>query len=67
MNFTLLDYSAFGFWILISILSSYILVKKFKLFKGNKNAQIALSTGLILGHLIYLIWKYIFLFFIGAI
>jgi len=67
MNFTLIDYSAFGLWILISIVSSYILVKKLKLFKGTKNAQIALSTGLILGHLIYLIWKYIFLFFIGAI
>ena len=41
-------------------------VKKFKLFKGTKNAQIALSIGLILGHLVYLIWKYIFLIFIGA-
>ena len=67
MNFTIIDYLAFGLWILISIVSAYILVKKFKLFKGSRNAQIALSTGLILGHLIYLIWKYIFLFFIGAI
>ena len=66
MNFTLIDYSAFGLWILISIVSSYILVKKFKLFEGSKNSQIALSIGLILGHLIYLIWKYIFLILIGA-
>ena len=66
MNFTLIDYSAFGLWILISIVSSYILVKKFKLFQGTKNGQIALSIGLILGHLIYLIWKYIFLILIGA-
>ena len=66
MNFTIIDYSAFGLWILISIVSAYILVKKFKLFEGSKNAQIALSIGLILGHLVYLIWKYIFLILIGA-
>ena len=66
MNFTIIDYSAFGLWILISIVSAYILVQKFKLFKGSKNAQIALSIGLILGHLVYLIWKYIFLILIGA-
>ena len=66
MNFTFIDYSAFGLWILISIVSAFILVKKFKLFKGSKNAQIALSIGLILGHLVYLIWKYIFLILIGA-
>ena len=66
MNFTIIDYSAFGLWILISIVSAYILVKKFKLFKGSINAQIALTIGLILGHLIYLIWKYIFLILIGA-
>ncbi len=66
MNFTLIDYAAFGLWVLISILISYILIDKLKFFKGSKNAQIALSIGLILGHLIYLIWKYIFLIFIGA-
>tara|TARA_B100000035_G_C20756656_1_gene446461 strand:- start:252 stop:455 length:204 start_codon:yes stop_codon:yes gene_type:complete len=66
MNFTIIDYSAFGLWILISIVSAYILVKKLKLFKGSRNAQIALSIGLILGHLVYLIWKYIFLILIGA-
>ena len=65
MNFTLIDYSAFGIWVLISIVSSYLLVRKFKLFNGNRNAQLALTIGLILGHLIYLIWKYIFLILIG--
>ncbi len=65
MNFTFIDYSAFGLWVLISILSSYLLVRKFKLFNGSRNAQLALTIGLILGHLIYLIWKYIFLILIG--
>tara|TARA_X000001036_G_C20161353_1_gene595541 strand:- start:253 stop:456 length:204 start_codon:yes stop_codon:yes gene_type:complete len=66
MNFTLIDYSAFGLWVLISIVSSYFLVRKFKLFNGSKNAQLALTIGLILGHLVYLIWKYVFLILIGA-
>ena len=66
MNFTLIDYSAFGLWVLISIVSSYLLVRKFKLFNGSRNAQLALTIGLILGHLVYLIWKYIFLILIGV-
>ena len=66
MNFTLIDYSAFGIWVLISIVSSYLLVRKFKLFNGSRNAQLALTIGLILGHLVYLIWKYVFLILIGA-
>ena len=66
MNFTLIDYTAFGLWIIISIVLSYILVSKFNLFGGNKKAQLALSTGLILGHLIYLVWKNIFLILVGA-
>ena len=66
MNFTLIDYTAFGIWILISIISSYILIRKFKLFNGSKNSQLALTIGLILGHLFYLIWKYIFLILIGV-
>ena len=66
MNFTLIDYTAFGLWILISIVLSYILVSKFNLFGGNKKAQLVLSTGLILGHLIYLVWKNIFLILVGA-
>ena len=66
MNFTLNDYTAFGIWILISIISSYILIRKFKLFNGSRNAQLSLAIGLILGHLVYLIWKYVFLILIGA-
>ena len=66
MNFTLIDYIAFGIWILISIIFSYILIRKFKLFNGSRNAQLALSIGLILGHLVYLIWKYVFLTLIRA-
>ncbi len=65
MKFTLIDYSAFGIWILISFVSSYILIRKFKLFNGSRNAQLGLTIGLILGHLVYLIWKYIFLILIG--
>ena len=61
MNFTLIDYTAFALWIVISIAISYILVRKFKLFGGNKNVQNALTGGLILGHLLYLLWKYLFL------
>ena len=65
MNFTLIDYTAFGLWILISVLISYILVDKLKFFKGDKNVKKVLTCGLILGHLLYLIWKYIFLQLIG--
>ena len=65
MNFTLIDYSAFGLWILISVLTSYILVDKLKFFKGDKNVKKVLAWGLILGHLLYLIWKDIFLKLIG--
>ena len=61
MNFTLIDYTAFALWIVISIVISYILVRKFKLFGGNKNVQKVLTWGLILGHLLYLLWKNIFL------
>ena len=65
MNFTLIDYTAFGLWILISILISYILVDKLKFFKVDKNVKKVLTWGLILGHLLYLIWKYIFLKLVG--
>ena len=65
MNFTLIDYTAFGLWILISVLTSYILVDKLKFFKGDKNVKKVLAWGLILGHLLYLIWKDIFLKLIG--
>ena len=65
MNFTLIDYTAFGLWILISVLISYILVDKLKFFKGDKNVKKVLTWWLILGHLLYLIWKYVFLQLIG--
>jgi len=61
MNFTIIDYTAFALWIVISFIISYILVRKFKLFGGNKNVQKVLTWGLILGHLLYLVWKYFFL------
>ena len=61
MNFSIIDYTAFALWIVISFIISYILVRKFKLFGGNKNVQKALTWGLILGHLLYLVWKYFFL------
>ena len=47
MNFTLIDYTAFGLWILISVLISYILVDKLKFFKGDKNVKKVLTWGLI--------------------
>ena len=61
MNFTLNDYTAYALWIDISIVISYILVRRYKLFGGNKNVQRALAWGLVLGHLLYLLWKYLFL------
>ena len=61
MNFTIIDYIAFALWVVISFIISYILVRRLQLFGGNKNVQKALTWGLILGHLIYLVWKYIFL------
>ena len=66
MNFTLIDYTAFGLWILISIFISYIVVDKLKFFKGDKNVKKVMALGLILGHLLYLIWKYMFLKIIGS-
>jgi membrane protein DedA with SNARE-associated domain len=65
MNFTLIDYTAFGLWVLISIFISYVLINRLKFFKGDKNIQKVLTWGLILGHLLYLIWKYIFLKILG--
>ena len=53
MKFTPIDYSAFGIWVFISIVSSYILIRKLKFFKGSRNAQLALTCGLILGHVVY--------------
>jgi hypothetical protein len=66
MNFTLIDYTAFGLWILISIFISYIIIDKLKFFKGDKIVKKVMAWGLILGHLLYLIWKSIFLKIIGS-
>ena len=66
MDFTPVDYSAFVIWVFISIVSSYILIIKLNFFNGSRNAQLALTCGLILGHVVYLVWKYIFLILIGA-
>jgi len=61
MNFTVIDYTAFAIWIIISFIISYLFVSRFKLFQGEKKAQIALTIGLILGHILYIIWKGFFL------
>ncbi len=45
--FTLVDYAAFGLWILISILLSYLLVRKLNLFEGGSKNQRILAIGLI--------------------
>ena len=66
MNFTLIDYTAFGLWILLSIFISYIVIDKLKFFKGDKTVKKVMAWGLILGHLLYLIWKSIFLKIIGS-
>jgi hypothetical protein len=54
-EFTLVDYSAFALWILLSIGISYLLIRKLKI----------LSIGLITGHLLYMIWKKFWLFIIN--
>jgi len=37
--FTLIDYAAFGLWILISIALSYVLVQKLNFFGGKNLSQ----------------------------
>ena len=64
-GFTLVDYSAFGLWILISLLLSYLIVRKLNFFGGDKKTQKALTIGLVAGHLLYLIWKKIWLFIVN--
>ena len=64
--FTLIDYAAFGIWIPLSMFISYILVKKFKLFGGETKSQKILTIGLILGHLLYLLWKSLWLYFLDT-
>ena len=60
-GFTLVDYSAFGLWIPISIGLSYLLVRKLNLFGGGNKNQKILAIGLIAGHLLYLLWKKLWL------
>tara|TARA_B100000780_G_scaffold34208_1_gene21328 strand:+ start:1929 stop:2129 length:201 start_codon:yes stop_codon:yes gene_type:complete len=64
-EFTLVDYSAFGVWILISIILSYILVRRLNLFGGGYKNQRILTIGLIAGHILYLVWKKLWLIIVG--
>lgn len=64
--FTLIDYAAFAIWIPLSMFLSYILVKKFRLFGGEIKSQKILTIGLILGHLLYLLWKSLWLYFLDT-
>ncbi|MDB4050876.1 hypothetical protein OAR38_00030 [Flavobacteriaceae bacterium] len=64
-GFTLVDYSAFGLWIPISFGLSYLLVKKLNLFGGGNKNQKILAIGLIAGHLLYLLWKKLWLFIVN--
>lgn len=64
-GFTLVDYSAFGLWIPISIGLSYLLVRKLNLFGGGNKNQKILAIGLITGHLLYLLWKKLWLFIVN--
>ncbi len=63
--FTLVDYAAFGLWIIISILLSYVLVRKLNLFGGDPKSQKILAIGLVTGHLVYLVWKTFWLFILS--
>ena len=63
--FILIDYVAFGLWILISIALSYVLIQKLNFF-GEKNlSQKILAIGLIAGHLVYLAWKKLWLYIVS--
>ena len=63
--FTLIDYAAFSLWILISIALSYVLVQKLNFFRGKNLSQKILAIGLIAGHLLYLIWKKLWLYIVS--
>ena len=43
--FTLIDYAAFGLWILISMALSYVLVQKLNFFGGKNLSQKILAIG----------------------
>ena len=64
-SFTIVDYAAFGFWILISIALSYLVVRKFGFFGGSRENQKTLAIGLIVGHLLYLVWKTLWLLIVN--
>jgi len=64
-EFTLVDYSAFGLWILISIILSYLLVRKLNFFGGGYQNQKILAIGFIAGHLLYLAWKKLWLIIVN--
>ena len=63
--FALIDYAAFGLWILISIALSYALVQKLNFFGGKNSSQKILAIGLITGHILYLIWKKLWLYIVS--
>jgi len=44
---------------------SYLIVRKLNFFGGEKKTQKALTIGLVAGHLLYLIWKKIWLFIVN--
>jgi len=63
--FTLIDYAAFGLWILISMALSYVLVQKLNFFGGKNLSQKILAIGLIAGHLLSLVWKKLWLYIVS--
>lgn len=63
MNFTVIDYTAFALWIPISIMIAFVYQR---LTNDKKKTRIILTIGLILGHLLYLVWKNIFLYTLSS-
>jgi len=63
MNFTVIDYTAFALWIPISIMIAFVYQR---LTNDKKKNRIILAIGLILGHLLYLVWKNIFLYTLSS-
>lgn len=63
MNFTVIDYTAFALWIPISILIAFVYQR---VTKDKKKTRITLAVGLVLGHLLYLFWKNIFLYILSS-
>jgi membrane protein DedA with SNARE-associated domain len=63
MNFTVIDYAAFALWIPISIMIAFIYQK---VANDKKKNRIILAIGLVLGHLLYLVWKNIFLYTLSS-